>query len=362
MNAERGTDQKKGQKRSMFFSVLVPVYNAERYLVECVESALQQTERDFELVLVDDGSTDTSGQMCDQYAADHPDMVRVIHQQNGGLILARRAGIRVAQGRFCVFLDADDALETDALAVVRETIEKTGADIVIFNNYSFFEQEQRREPNTPVFADYSVFRGAEKKRVYRELIASWRLNNIWTKAIRTDLLQADDTPFSLYAANPHMEDLLQTLYPVTHAEKIVYRTQQLYLYRRHGSSMTRNLNLTQISRLYNGAVLKQLRVYMTRWGMDSQAYLELFYTRSINALITLFWQHYRIAVNAEQKKQVLAYDWGALLDEESMAFAKSKRISFLRRAQMRVILQKRKLLADLFVAYGNIKMRASHGA
>ena len=346
----------------MFFSILVPVYQAEQYLEECIHSALCQTCRDFELVLVDDGSTDTSGQICDRFAFEHPDQIRVIHQQNGGLILARRAGIQVAQGRFCVFLDADDALEPGCLATIRETIEQSGADIVIFNNYSYFEEEKRKEPNTPVFTDYSVFRGAEKERIYRELIASWRLNNIWAKAIRTDLLKADDTPFSLYAANPHMEDLLQTLYPVTHAEEIVYRTQQLYLYRRHGSSMTRNLNLTQISRLYNGAVLKQLRAYMTRWGMDSQAYLELFYTRSINALITLFWQHYRIAANAEQKKQVLAYDWGALLDEESMAFAKSKRISFLRRAQMRVILQKRKLLADLFVAYGNVKMRALHGA
>ena len=322
----------------MFFSVLVPVYNAERYLEECVNSVLCQTCQDFELVLVDDGATDESGAMCDRFASTQPELVRVIHQQNGGLILARRAGVASARGRFCVFLDADDALEPECLATIRETIEKTDADIVIFNNYSFFEEEQTREPNAPVFADYSVFRGAEKERVYRELIASWRLNNIWTKVIKTELLQADDTPFIHFAANPHMEDLLQTLYPVTHADCIAYRTRELYLYRRHGSSMTRNLNLAQISRLYNGVVLKQLRTYMSKWGMETQEYLDLFHTRSVNALITLFWQHYRTAANVEQKKQVLDYDWSALLDQESMKFVNSGRLSFLRRVQMRIIL------------------------
>ena len=126
--------------------------------------------------------------------------------------------------------------------------------------------------------------------------------------------------------------------------------------------MTRNLNLAQISRLYNGAVLKQLRAYMSKWGMETQEYLDLFDTRSVNALITLFWQHYRTAASVEQKKQVLNYDWGALLEKESMAFVKSGRLSLLRRVQMRIILQKRRWLADIFVAYGNIKMRASHGA
>lgn len=362
MNAEREAEKQKGQKRSMFFSVLVPVYNTERYLTECVESVLLQTCQDFELVLVDDGSTDASGQMCERFAAEHPGVVRVIHQQNGGLIRARRTGVSAARGRFCVFLDADDALEQDALAIIRETVEKTNADIVMFNNYSYFEEEKRKEQNSPVFADGSVFCGEQKEQIYRELIAFWRLNNLVTKAIKTELVQADDTPFDSFAENPHTEDLLQSLYPVTHASCIAYRANALYLYRRHDESMTRMVDLSQISRLYNGPVLRQLRAYMTRWNMDSQAYLALFYARSINALLTLFWQSYRTAANAAQKKQVLCYDWGALLDRESMAFAKSNRLSLLRRVQMRTILQKRKLLADLFVIYGSIKMRVSHGA
>lgn len=346
----------------MLFSVLVPVYNVSRYLPECVESALSQSERDFELVLVDDGSTDGGGQLCDRYQAQHPDRIRVIHQPNSGLILARRAGIAAARGGYCVFLDGDDALEPDCLATVRETIARYRADIVIYNNYSFFEDDRTREPNRPVFADGTVFRGEDKRRVYRELITSWRLNNIWTKAIKTELLQSDDTPYERFAANPYGEDLLQSLYPVTHATCIAYRTSELYLYRRHGRSMTQRVELSQITRLYNADVQQQLRAYMTQWGMDSQEELELFNARKVNALLTLFWQYYRGAKGAKQKQPALDYDWGALLDEESRGFSKNGKLSRVRRMQMHAVLQKQTFLLDCFAWFGGIRMRAKHGA
>ncbi|HML67238.1 MAG TPA: glycosyltransferase family 2 protein [Clostridia bacterium] len=346
----------------MLFSVLIPVYNISRYLPECVKSALSQSEQDFELVLVDDGSTDGSGQLCDQYQVQHPDRVRVIHQPNSGLILARRAGIAAAKGDYCIFLDGDDALEPDCLATVRETIARYHADIVIYNNVSFFEDDRTREPNAPVFADGTVFCGDDKRRIYRELIASWRLNNIWTKAIKTELLRADDTPYERFATNPHTEDLLQTLYPVTHANCIVYCTKELYLYRRHSRSMTQKLELSQITRLYNAAVQQQLRAYMTQWGMDSQEELDLFNARKVNALLTLFWQYYRGTKGAKQKQIALNYNWGALLDEESRDFSKNAKLSRVRRMQMHAVLTKQRVLLDCFAWFGGIRMRAKHGA
>lgn len=346
----------------MLFSILVPVYNSESYLAECVESVLRQSEQDFELVLVDDGSTDGGGQLCEQYHAQYPEKIRVIHQTNQGLILARRAGIAAAKGEYCMFLDADDAYEPECLSTVRETIERTGADIVIFNNYSYFEDDQSREMNTPVFPDNTLFCGADKRRIYEELIVSWRLNNIWAKAIRTPLLQADDTPYERYAANPHTEDLLQTLYPATHANAIAYRTKALYLYRRHSRSMTRKIDIAKIGRLYNAPVLNQLRLYMGKWGMDTPQYVAMFQKRKLNALLVLFWQHYRAATSAEQKRAVLSYDWAALLDEESRRFLRGKQVSFLRRLQLNAVFKRQKALLELFAAVGNLKMRASHGA
>lgn len=341
----------------MKFSILVPVYNVERYLAECIQSALQQSEQDFELVLVDDGSTDRSGLICEHFAVQNPEHIHVIHQQNRGLILARRAGIAAAKGEYCVFLDGDDALEAECLTFVRETIERHNADIVIYNNYSYFEDDQTRESNEPVFTDDTVFRGEQKKLLYRELIASWRLNNLWTKAIRTTLLHADDTPYLCFAANPYGEDLLQTLYPVTHADCIVYRTRELYIYRRHSRSMTRELDPKQIARQNDVAILNQLRAYMTQWGMDKFSELNLLRAREINALLTLFWQYYRGSKSFEQKQAVLEYNWGELLDTDSEIFLKSKQLSCVRRIQMQAVLRKRRLLLDCFAVIGSLKMK-----
>ena len=346
----------------MFFSVLVPVYNSEVYLKECLDSVLRQSEQDFELILVNDGSLDGGGMICDRCRAMHPDQVKVIHQPNKGLILARRAGIAAALGDFCVFLDADDTLEPEALAVVRETIERENADMVIFNYYNRFEPEFTTTVSEPVFEDGRVFRGErEKGPIYEEMIASWRLNNLCTKAIRTALVKDDDTPYDDYAGNPHTEDLLQSLYPVTHAQTIVYRSVPLYNYRRIQQSISSRVLPGRIDRQFNDAVMDQLRRYMTVWGLDTPQQLERFYARKLNGLLTLFWQHYRAADNDEQKRTVLEYDWGSHIDAESLRYAHNRSLSRMRRIQLHAILKKNKRRLDWIERLGAIKMRASHG-
>ena len=107
----------------MELSILVPVYNTEKYLRRCVDSLLAQTVEDYEVVLVDDGSTDGSGSICDEYAREN-DRVHVIHQENAGLSAARLAGIRASCGAYLGFVDSDDYVEPDMyerlLAPVRQ--------------------------------------------------------------------------------------------------------------------------------------------------------------------------------------------------------------------------------------------------
>lgn len=101
-------------------SVIVPVYNVENVLHYCIDSILTQTFTDFELILVDDGSTDNSGKICDKYV-EQDIRVKVIHKQNGGVSSARNAGIEVAQGEYICFVDSDDYLESNCLEVLIET-------------------------------------------------------------------------------------------------------------------------------------------------------------------------------------------------------------------------------------------------
>ena len=110
-------------------SIIVPVYNAEKYLAECIESVLHQTYLNWELILVDDGSTDSSLNICKAYEARNS-QIRVFHKQNGGVSSARNAGIENANGDFITFVDADDTITEDCLAVLFSELQKNGADIV----------------------------------------------------------------------------------------------------------------------------------------------------------------------------------------------------------------------------------------
>lgn len=116
----------------MKISVIVPVYNAERYIGPCIESILAQSHTDLECLLVDDGSKDSSGYICDEYAAKDG-RVKVIHQENGGEIAARSAGIRTAQGDYLYFVDADDKIAPDALSCMLHYA-NVETDIVVFES------------------------------------------------------------------------------------------------------------------------------------------------------------------------------------------------------------------------------------
>ncbi len=111
-------------------SVIVPVYNMKEYLARCVDSILGQTYRDFELILVDDGSTDISPALCDEYAANDS-RVRVIHKENGGLSAARNTGVNIASGHYVIFIDSDDWVREDTLELLLAAAERHDAEVSI---------------------------------------------------------------------------------------------------------------------------------------------------------------------------------------------------------------------------------------
>lgn len=116
----------------MKISIIVPVYNASRYLCECIESILSQSFRDFELILVNDGSTDDSLDICKKYEKSD-DRIIVVSQANGGVSKARNRGLDVAKGKWIIFADADDYFLDDALSILSERAMQTGTDLVLAN-------------------------------------------------------------------------------------------------------------------------------------------------------------------------------------------------------------------------------------
>ena len=167
-------------EREIEFSIIVPVYNASKYLEDCVSSILKQNHRSFEIILVDDGSTDSSPQLCDAYAAEHH-CVRVIHKQNSGPLHSRRIGLSNAVGEWIIYLDSDDRLGEIAAAIVE-----------IKEGYSCTEDEinefckgmpRYKRPRKIIFADIPRNpTGKIEKPVLRERYCHGRLVEEQTNA------------------------------------------------------------------------------------------------------------------------------------------------------------------------------------
>ena len=118
----------------MLLSVIVPVYNVEQYLSKCIDSILNQEFKDFELILIDDGSSDNSGKICDEYVI-HNDKVKVYHQINGRVSSARNKGLNEAQGDYICFIDADDYILPNYFTFINQNVKK--CDIIKFGTPQF---------------------------------------------------------------------------------------------------------------------------------------------------------------------------------------------------------------------------------
>ena len=131
---------------SSVFSIIVPIYNVEPFIRKCIESILNQSFDDYELILVDDGSPDNCPLICDEYA-EHDSRIKVIHKKNGGLVSARNTGLHKATGEYVFYVDGDDWLSQDTLTVIwNKAISVSRPDMVIFNMTRVYEDHTENEP------------------------------------------------------------------------------------------------------------------------------------------------------------------------------------------------------------------------
>lgn len=148
------------------FSVIVPVYNVEKHLPQCIDSIVMQKECQVEVILVDDGSTDNSGKICDDYA-DKYDCVYVIHKENGGLSDARNAGVNMATGEYLLFVDSDDYIAADSIAEIEKVILKYNCpDMVCLECVKVYPDEGKRVPMCDGITDEINTKSGEKLWTY----------------------------------------------------------------------------------------------------------------------------------------------------------------------------------------------------
>ena len=226
-------------------SVIVPVYNGEKYLPVCMESLLNQTYRDLEIILVDDGSADGSPALCDGYAARDP-RVRVIHQQNQGVSGARNTGLDRATGTYVAFVDADDYVEQDYFQRLYEGLAANGADIASCD-YKEVCNGSVLESRIPFVASSRVI--ADKTGYFEDMIlareAYW--STITSKLFFRELI--GDTRFC--GDFKYGEDHVFLFELFSKVPKVCQDTYQGYYYVRNESSATLSRNASNVFRCEN---------------------------------------------------------------------------------------------------------------
>lgn len=223
----------------MFFSVVVPVYNVEKYLHECVDSILSQSFKDFELILVDDGSKDSSGDMCDEYAGSDA-RVKVIHKENGGQSTARNRGIEVASGEFAIFLDSDDIIcDKDFLQDVYNAAANN--DVVVFRYCKYYADG--RVDNCGI--DLSNIDCSDKVNFVAQLVKRDAFFcSCWSKATRMSILKNNNIVFD---ESLSCEDMDWYFNVVSKAERFTVIDKPYVYYRQRENSVTSSFKKKSIT-------------------------------------------------------------------------------------------------------------------
>ena len=240
----------------MFFSIIVPVYKVEKYLNACIQSVLNQTFSDFELILVDDGSPDKCPDICDSYK-EKDSRIKVVHKSNGGLASARRAGIKVAEGDYVFNLDSDDLIENDTLEHAYKIIKDTNCDIVSFA-YKWVNNGKTINITNDGLDEGLYTEDGIKKHIYPRILMDKNMNHISYylsgKAVKRELL----TPIQLNVSEKISlgEDLCCTVPCYLNAKSVYISKKEAYLYTVRSDSISKEFNANQIFLIEN--VIKEI--------------------------------------------------------------------------------------------------------
>ena len=247
-------------------SVIVPIYNVEKYLARCVDSIVNQTYKNLEIILVDDGSPDRCPQMCDDYA-EKDSRIKVVHKNNGGLSDARNAGMAVATGEYISFIDSDDYVSDDFFECLLDVMNKENSDIAECSVVKFYEDNRFDE-----FSDDLSVKTYDTQDAMSALIAENPFHqHVWNKLYKTELVK--DIPYAVGKLN---EDEFWTYQVFGRANKVSKLNKTMYYYfQRNSSIMGVGYNIRRLDAL-EGKVNRQKYIENNFPELSTQAKIDLY--------------------------------------------------------------------------------------
>lgn len=222
--------------KNIKFSVIIPLYNCEKFIIPCINSLLEQDYPDFEIVVVNDGSTDQSKEKVLSLSDER---IHLISQKNQGLFHARIAGLKAASYEYCLFLDADDLLQKNTLGTLARFFQ-TGVECIIYKTQQFFgESPKQCEEDKGTFPDQTEFNNEKTDFLLEMLITTGKVNSIVCKAFMKNLIDVEK--LSRYPRINIGEDALFSLDLLSKSHRSVYLDRPFYYYRQHENSMSHKM-------------------------------------------------------------------------------------------------------------------------
>jgi len=293
------------------------------FLKACIGSVLGQTYADWELLLIDDGSTDGSGALLDSFAKTDQ-RIHTYHQGNAGQFFARRVGINKAEGEYLLFLDGDDTLTDDCLEKVDAALLLRPADIVMFAG-SIIENGQNtgRYIGKISLAENDISVNWLKEK----LISSHELNSLCLKAFRRSLFEDDHNDYGAFKGTCCGEDKVQLLYPVTRAESVIYIPECLYQYDHRENSTMRKFAISTIPRMIANDMYLMLYRYMREWGMDSPEYQELAAVYYLRNYLSVYFGLRKRCTTSRERRGFRRYPWRTSVNKETFRHCLSDKLT-----------------------------------
>ncbi len=222
-------------------SIIVPVYNVEKYLPECLDSIINQTFTDFECICINDGSPDNSLAILKEYASKDS-RIKIINQENKGQSSARNVGMKFSKGKYIAFIDSDDWISTDYLDILYNIIENKQYDIAICNHQYYYSKDNKYVPYIPnVFID-------ENTTQFDKFFCGYTFGSVCTRLYRREFLENNKM---LFLENVVMEDYIFSIITYLSTKKITFVNDGLYYYRTQIKSTMSNYDRVTISKFCN---------------------------------------------------------------------------------------------------------------
>lgn len=307
-------------------SIVVPVYNTEKYLSQCVDSLINQSIDNIEIILVNDGSTDSSGKICDDYMKQD-NRIKVIHKANGGLSSARNAGLKIASGSYVGFVDSDDLVDREMFAELITLVNTYNTDIAVGNIRKFNEDG--------IIDNY--YKGNKKiiKFNTKEALSELPVNNIITFSACNKIFSRTLFETIRFREGIIFEDMDVMYKLISISNAVIYSSKPMYFYRKNKESITgKKFNLNRLDEYE--VLLKMYQFYLQNYSDISPIAYQRLHTDGINLYTELKLSGYDL----KKYGYLIEYDnkilFNNLFDKKTSVPAKLKILLYLISPKLRV--------------------------